>query len=414
MRSGQSVFVQGGAMTPVELVAALARRAGPSLTDVSVVSIHTEGPNELASEAASVSFRPKACFIGANLREAVAAGRADYVPCFLSEIPAFFRSRTLPVHVALVQVSPPDRHGFCSLGVSVDVAAAAVEMAAHVVALVNPRAPRTHGDGRVHVSKISRAVRGGARIAHEGVASAPTPEHEAIGAHVASLVPDGACVQAGIGLVPDAALRALSGHKNLGIHTELLSDGLLALIERGCVTNEHKAAFRGKTTTAFAVGSERLLAHVDDNPDVLFLETAATNCTHAIAANRRTVAINSAIEVDLTGQVAADSIGTYVYSGVGGQLDFMRGAALSEGGRPIIAFSARTHSGVSRIVPFLAQGAGVVTTRAHVYWVVTEHGIAELHGKSLRERALKLRDIAHPDDRGALDEAIFERFHTRG
>ncbi|KAG8460756.1 hypothetical protein KFE25_010811 [Diacronema lutheri] len=413
VRSGQSVFVQGAAMTPVALVSALARRAGPSLKDVSVVSIHTEGSNELASEAAAVSFRVRAMFLGANVRAAVAVGRADYVPCFLSEIPGFFRSGTIPVDVAFVQVSPPDKHGFCSLGLSVDVAVAAVERAKSVIALVNPRVPRTLGDGRVHVSRIARAVQSDAPVARD-IASKLEPLHERIGANVASLVDDGACVQAGIGLVPDAALLALRGHKQLGVHTEMFSDGLMDLLEQGVITNEHKRVQRGKTTTAFAVGSQRLLDYVDDNPNVLFLETSTTNDAGVIRQNPKTVAINSAIEVDITGQVVADSIGTYVYSGIGGQMDFMRGAALSDGGRPIIAFTSRTNKGVSRIVPMISPGAGVVTTRAHVYWVVTEHGIAELHGKSLRERALRLRDIAHPDDRAALDAAIVERFRTQG
>lgn len=306
VRSGQSVFVQGAAMTPVELVTALAHRAGPSLKGVTITSIHTEGPNELASEAASVSFRCAPMFLGANVRAAVAAGRADYVPCFLSEIPGFYRSGTIPVDVALIQVSPPDKHGFCSLGVSVDVAAAAVEKATHVIALVNPNVPRTLGDGRVHVSKIDRAVASNAPIARN-TGSKLEPLHEQIGKNIASLVSDGACIQAGIGLVPDAALLALQGHKELGVHTEMFSDGLLSLVNKGVITNQHKGVLRGKTTTAFAVGSQALLDYCDDNPNVLFLETGFTNDTNVIRKNSKTVAINSAIEVDLTGQARQPS-----------------------------------------------------------------------------------------------------------
>lgn len=411
VESGESVFVHGASMTPVELVSALARRAGPALKDVTIVSIHTEGRNDLVSEAAAVSFRSKSLFCGANVREAVAAGRADYVPCFLGEVPSFFRSRVVPVDVALIHVSPPDSHGFCSLGLSVDVAAAAVESASKVIALVNPNVPRTLGDSRVHVSQIDAAVECDRSVAHPAGAALGAV-HIAIGENIASLVADGACVQAGIGLVPDAALRALRGHKRLGVHTEMFSDGMLSLLESGVITNEHKGVQRGKSVTAFCIGSQRLLDFVDDNHDVLFKESSYTNDADVIRLNPNTVAINSAIEVDLTGQVVADSIGTRVYSGVGGQMDFMRGAAISQGGKPIIAFTARTERGVSRIVPLLKPGAGVVTTRAHVYYVVTEYGVAELHGKSLRERASALRDIAHPDDRAALDEAIFERFHV--
>jgi acyl-CoA hydrolase len=342
------------------------------------------------------------------MRKAVAEGRADYVPVFLSETSALFRQGVLPLDVALVQVSPPDRHGFCSLGVSVDASRAAVECARRVIALVNPNMPRSHGDGLVHVTRFAATVE----------TDAPLPEHprpqlsdveRAIGRNVAELVEDGATLQMGIGAIPDAVLRALKDHRRLGIHTEMFSDGLVDLYERGAVTGEEKRIHPGKIVATFVMGTRRTYDFLDDNPEVAMLDVAYVNDTAVIRRNPKVTAINSAIEVDLTGQVCADSIGTRMYSGVGGQMDFIRGAMLSEGGKPIIALPSATSRDESRIVPFLKPGAGVVTTRAHVQFIATEHGVADLRGKSLVERARALTGIAAPEHREALERATRER-----
>ncbi len=316
----------------------------------------------------------------------------------------------MPLDVALIMVSEPDKHGYCTLGVSVDVARSAVNAAKYVIAQVNPRVPRTHGDGMIHVSKINALVRQEVEL-HEAHFGESVGEAEIlIGQQVAALIEDRSTLQMGIGSIPDAVLRSLDQHKDLGVHTEMFSDGLVALMQKGVVTNKYKKIHPGKTVTAFALGSRKLYDFVDDNPAVAFLDVDYVNETSVIRRNKRVVAINSAIEIDITGQVCADSIGTYHFSGVGGQMDFMRGAALSEGGKPIIALTSRTAKGVPRIVPLLKPGAGVVTTRAHVHYVVTEYGAAYLFGKNLRERAKALIEIAHPDDREALDRAAAERF----
>jgi acyl-CoA hydrolase len=408
VRSGDRVFVHTAAAAPRLLVEALAARA-PELTEVEVVQLHTEGPAPYAAPGMERSFRVRCLFIGPNLRTAVAEGRADYVPVFLSEVPALFRQGILPLDVALVQVSPPDRHGFCSLGVSVDGSRAAVETARRVIALVNPRMPRAHGDALVHVSRFAATVE----------TDEPLPEHprpqlsdveRAIGRHVATLIEDGATLQMGIGAIPDAVLTALKDHRRLGIHSEMFADGVVELVERGVVTGEEKRIHPGKVVGTFAMGTRRLYDFIDDNPQVVMLDVAYVNDTAVIRRNPKVAAINSAIEVDLTGQVCADSIGTRMYSGVGGQMDFIRGAALSPGGKPIIALPSTTSRGDSRIVPYLKEGAGVVTTRSHVQWVVTEYGVANLHGRGLRERARALIGISHPDRREELERAAYERF----
>ncbi len=409
--SGQRVFVHTAAATPTVLTDALTARA-PALRDVELVHLHTEGPAAYAAPAYADSFRIRALFVSGNVRAAVNAGaRASYVPVFLSEVPGLFRDGILPLDVALVQVSPPDRHGFCSLGVSVDSSRAAVEAATHVIAQVNPHMPRTHGDGLLHEREIDWGVE----------VDTPLPTHappalseveRAIGAHCAGLVEDGATLQTGIGAIPDAVLAALTGHEDLGIHTEMFSDGVVDLVERGVVTGRHKAKHPGKVVGSFVMGTQRLYDFVDDNPQVVLLEADYVNDTAVICQNPKVVALNSAIEVDLTGQVCADSIGTRQYSGVGGQMDFIRGAALSEGGKPVIALPSTTRHGRTRITPFLKEGASVTTTRAHVHYVVTEYGVANLYGKDLKERAEALVAIAHPDHRAALEEAAFERFHA--
>jgi len=408
VRSGDRVFVHGVAATPHALLDALVARAD-ELRDVEVTHLHTEGPAPYAAPEMAGHFRTNALFVGANVRRAIAEGRGDYLPVFLSEVPLLFRRGILPLDVALVQVSPPDAHGFCSLGVSVDVARAAVQTAAHVVAQVNPQMPRTHGDGLIHVDHLDAMVWTDVPLP-EVHAADPSPEETAIGRHVAGLIEDGATLQMGIGAIPNAVLAALTGHRRLGIHTEMFSDGLIPLVEAGVVTNEDKRIHPGKIVSGFVMGTRRLYDFIDDNPMVAMLDIAYVNDTAVIRRNPRVTAINSAIEVDLTGQICADSIGTFQFSGVGGQMDFIRGASLSEGGKPILALPSVTGKGVSRIVPFLNPGAGVVTTRAHVHYVVTEHGVADLYGKNLRQRALALIEIAHPDHRDALMTAAAERF----
>jgi 4-hydroxybutyrate CoA-transferase len=406
--SGQRVFVQGGCAAPHVLLQALTDRAA-ELRDVEIVQLHTEGPAPYAAPELSASFRVNALFIGANLRAAVNEGRADYTPVFLSEVPALFRKGVLPLDVALVQVAPPDKHGYCSLGVSVDVALAAVQTAKLVIAQVNPQMPRTHGDGFLHVRNLHAAVLVDTPLL-EMAPAALGPVEQAIGRHIAGLVQDGATLQMGIGAIPDAALAALRDHRRLGVHTEMFSDGLVDLIRTGAVTGECKTVDRGKVVAGFAMGTRKLYDFIDDNPDVLLLDIAYVNDTAVIRSNPRVTAINSALEVDLTGQVCADSIGTRLYSGVGGQMDFMRGASLSEEGRPIIALPSVTSHGQSRIVAMLQPGAGVVTTRAHVHFIVTEWGVADLYGKSVRQRAQALAEVAHPDHREALHEAAGQRF----
>lgn len=408
IKSGDRVFIHGGAATPKLLVKAMADRHD-ELRRVEIVSIHTEGEAPYARPEMAESFRTNAFFIGANIRAAVDEGVADYVPIFLSEVSGLFRNGIMPLDVALVQVSPPDKHSYCSLGVSVDVARAAVQTAKHVVAQVNPEMPRTHGDGLIHVSDIDYAVEVHTPI-HEVPPAQMSDAEERIGKNCAELIEDGACLQMGIGGIPNAVLHALTGHKNLGIHTEMFSDGVIDLVERGVITGANKRVHPGKIVSTFIMGSRRLYDFVDDNPLVAVLDVAYVNDTAVIRRNPKVTAINSAIEIDLTGQVGADSMGTRQYSGVGGQMDFIRGASLSEGGKPIIALPSITAKGISRISPYLRLGTGVVTTRAHVHYVVTEFGVANLYGKNLRQRARMLIDIAHPSQRAMLEEKAFERF----
>lgn len=411
IKPGDRVFVHGGAATPHFLLHKLKERA-VELWNVEVVSISMQGDAVIADRKLKDSFRINSLFVSQNIREAVNDGRADYVPIFLSEIPILFRRNILPIDVAMVQVSPPDKHGYCSLGVSVDIAATAVKTAKYVIAQVNPKMPRTLGDGIVHVKEFDAMV----------LAEQPLPEvtyaddindiSMRIGAYCAELVEDGATLQMGIGSIPDAVLASLTNHKELGVHTEMFSDGIIPLIEKGIITNQHKKKYKGKTVTSFLLGSRKLYDFVDDNPSVVVLNIDYVNDTAVIRTNPKVTAINSAIEVDITGQVCADSIGAYHYSGVGGQMDFVRGASLSEGGKPIIALPSTTAKGVSRIAAFLKQGAGVVTTRAHAHYIVTEYGVAYLYGKNMRQRAKALIDIAHPNHREALERSAFERFRS--
>lgn len=398
--NGARVFIHGAAATPHLLIEALVEQA-PRFHNAELLHLHTFGEALYANEAFQDNFRVVNLFVGPNMRSKVDYDHVDYLPCFLSEIPALFRSERRPLDVALVHLSPPDRHGFCTLGTSVDVARAALEMSEIVIAQINPNMPRVHGDGFVHVDAIDYAVEVDVPIDE----APPRPLNNverAIGRHVAGLVEDGATLQMGIGAIPDAVLQALVHHKHLGIHTEMWSDGVLPLIESGAVDNSLKRVHPGKIVSGFLMGSRRLYDYVDDNPYAVLLDIGYVNNVSVIARNPRVTAINSAVEVDLTGQVCADSVGSRIISGVGGQMDFIRGASLSKGGKPIIALPSRTRHGHSRIVTTLKRGAGVVTTRAHVHYVVTENGVADLYGKTTSERAQALIAIAHPDDRELL------------
>lgn len=410
IRSGHRVFVHGSAQTPLFLMRELAKRA-PVLKDVELTFITVQGDILVDKPEYADAFHINCMFVSQSVRQAVNEGRADFIPVFLSDIPDLFRKQ-LHIDVALVQVSPPDKHGYCSLGVSVDVARSAVNTATHIIAQVNPRVPRTHGDSLVHTTRFSSMVYHEEELPEVDYGAKVGPEELKIGQLIAGLIEDGSTLQMGIGTIPDAVLKSLHHHKNLGVHTEMCSDGIIDLFDKDIINNVKKRIHPNKSVTGFAVGTRRLYDYMDDNPAFVFLDIDYVNDPHVIRRNPKVVAINSAIEIDITGQVCADSIGTVQYSGIGGQMDFMRGAALSEGGKPIIALSSRTSKGVNRIVPFLKNGAGVVTTRGHIHYVVTEYGVAYLFGKNLRQRAKALIDIAHPDDRAMLEQACGERFHN--
>lgn len=402
IRSGDRIFIHGGAATPHILLNALAARKD-ELENIETIHMHLEGELAILQPGCEKTFHPNAIFIGANLRKAANECHAQYIPVFLSEAPSLFRNNILPLDAALVTVSPPDEHGWCSLGVSVDIAKAAVDCAKKVIAIINTNFPRTLGDSFIHVSRFNAIVESNEAIP-ESKLTVPDDAELVIGKKIAALVDDGATLQMGIGGIPDAALKFLGSHKNLGIHTEMFSDGLLPLIECGAVNNSLKAKHRGKTVTGFVLGSRKLYDFVNNNPSVLFLDIAYVNDTDVIRKNPKVTAINSALEIDLSGQVCADSIGYKIYSGVGGQMDFIRGASLSKEGKPIIAMKSITSKGESKIVPMLKPGAGVVTTRAHVHYIVTEYGVAYLFGKNLAQRTKELIQIAHPSHRAMLEE----------
>lgn len=413
VQPGHRVFVHGSAATPLTLLHALFDRAS-ELSDVELISISTLGDIGLDKPGVKDAFFINSLFVSANVRQVVNTEHGDYVPVFLSEIPRLFDRGIMPIDVALVHVSPPDRHGLCSLGVSVDVARAAVRNAKVLIGQVNPNMPRTHGEGHVHVSRFDALVEVNDALPEVDYRTRIGDCERTIARHCAELIEDGSTLQMGIGAIPDAILGALEHHKDLGIHTEMCSNGIMPLLEKGVITNRFKKKHPGRVVTSFALGTRQLYDLFHDNPDFAFLDAQYVNDGKVIRANPKVVAINSAIEMDLTGQVCADSIGTWQYSGVGGQMDFMRGAALSDGGKPIIAMASVTGKGVSKIVPYLKEGAGVVTTRAHMHWVVTEHGTAYLYGKNLRQRAEALIAIAHPDHREALERAARERFVREG
>ncbi|MBX3217227.1 MAG: acetyl-CoA hydrolase/transferase family protein [Labilithrix sp.] len=409
VQSGQRVFIHGSAATPSSLLAALLDRAG-EVTGVELVAISTLGAVDWRRPAVQKHMFLSSLFVSANVREWVDGHSGDYVPVFLSEIPALFRERRLPLDVAVLQVSPPDAHGYCSLGTSIDAALAASQEAATIIAQINPKMPRTLGDSHIHQSRITVAIEEERELPEVHYAAQADAGTERIGRFVAELVEDGSTLQMGIGAIPDAVLRFLGDHKGLGVHTEMFSDGVVPLVEKGVITNEHKKVERGKIVTTFVLGTRTVYDFVHDNPFVAFRDVAWVNDTSVIRKNQKVVAINSAIQIDLTGQVCADSIGVHQYSGIGGQMDFMRGASLSVGGKPIIAMPSTTRKGISRIVPMLNPGAGVVTTRGHVQHVVTEHGVVNLYGKGLQERARLLIGIAAPQHREELERAYRERF----
>jgi 4-hydroxybutyrate CoA-transferase len=401
VKSGQQVFMQGAAATPTTLLEALVKRA-PELTDVKIVHMHAEGPHPHCAPEMQGHFLHRALFIGPNARQAINEGRAEFIPVFLSDIPQLFYKRILPLDVALINVSPPDEHGCCSLGTSVDCALAGVSCAKVVIAQLNKSMPRTLGDSFVHVSKIDYAVEIDQPPYAHGDGEIGDVERR-IGEFVADLIPDEATLQMGIGAIPSAVGLHLDHKRDLGIHTEMFTDVLVDLVERGVVTSRKKTVNGGKIVACFMMGTQRLYNFVDNNPLVEMRQVDYTNDTSVIRRQRRMTAVNSAIEVDLTGQVCADSIGHKMYSGVGGQMDFMRGAALAEEGLAIIGLPSTAAGGkVSRITIALKEGAGVTTTRSHVRTVVTEYGVAELFGQSVRERAKRLIAVAHPDFRDEL------------
>ena len=406
IKNGDTIWCHSMAATPYAMLDALAAVAS-NRQDLTLLSLHTEKSGALCDPALRGHLRQRVFFVGGPTRPAVQCGLADYVPMFLSEIPKLFRNQEQKLDVAIIQVSPPDQHGLCSLGVSVEATRAAMHSAGNIIAQINPNMPRTHGDSFVHLRDFAAYVELPTSIP-EHLPAAQDAITQQIGRHVASLIRDGDCLQMGIGAIPDATLACLGDRQHLGIHTEMFSDGVLPLLEKGVFTNRNKTRHPGKIVTTFAMGSQKLYDFVDDNPEVVFLDVEYTNDTAVIRQNPQVVAINSALQVDLSGQVCADSLGTRIYSGVGGQMDFVRGASLSEGGRAIIALPATAANGtVSRISSLLSPGAGVVTTRAHVQYIVTEYGVACLRARSLTERAKALIAIAAPQFREQLARQAF-------
>jgi len=407
IQSGAHIYVHGQAATPLHLIDALIAHATSSkLKEIELLHLHTIGPARYADAEFEGVFKVTNFFLGANMRPKLNHRNVDYLPCFLSEIPVLIRSKRRPVDVALIQVSPPDQHGYCSLGTSVDATKAAVETASLVIAQINDQMPRTHGDGIVHISQIHHAVTINEPIFETSPAVLSEVEKK-IGELAASMIEDGSTLQMGIGAIPDAVMLSLKNHKNLGIHTEMWTDGALELILSGAVNNSKKKVHPGKTVSTFLMGTKKVYDFIHDNPSIVQLDASYVNHPSVIARNPKVVAINSAVEIDLTGQICADSIGGRIISGVGGQVDFITGAGMSVGGKAIIALPSRTHRGESRITAQLKAGAGVVTTRAHVHHVITEFGIADLYGKTIAERTRELIRIAHPDDRAMLEKEAY-------
>ncbi|WP_303317091.1 acetyl-CoA hydrolase/transferase C-terminal domain-containing protein [Flavivirga abyssicola] len=406
INSNNRVYVQAAAAAPQLLMNAMTERH-EELRNVEVCHLHVEGETGYANPKLSDSFHVNSFFIGNNVRHTLTAGNGSYTPVFLSELPLLFKRNILPLDVALIHVSVPDKHGYCSLGVSVEASLAAIDNAKIVIAQVNEQMPRTHGDGIIHITEIDLFVECNEPIPAHAYGN-PSAIENKIGDYVASLIEDKSTLQMGIGTIPNAVLSRLTNHKDLGLHTEMFSDGVIDLILKDVINGNFKGVNPGRALATFLIGSKRLYDYVDDNPFVEMRASDYVNDVSVIKQNPRMVAINSAIEIDLTGQVCADSIGAKMYSGVGGQMDYIRGASLSHGGKAIIALPSITKKGVSRIVPSLKPGAGVVTTRAHVHHVVTEYGIANLYGKTIQERVKALVDIAHPDHREYINKTYYE------
>ncbi len=409
IKSNDNIFVHTAGAAPQALINAMVDRAD-ELKNVNIYHLHTDGEAPYVQEKYRGIFQANSLFIGTNVRKAIQDGRANFIPCFLSEIPSLFRKKIIPLDVALLQVSPPDKHGYCSLGVSVDASKAAMDMSEHVIAQINKNMPRTHGDGLVHISKIDAFVEMDEKL-HETILPPSGEIEDKIGGHIAGLIEDGSTLQMGIGTIPNAVLSKLNNHKDLGIHTEMFSDGVIPLVQSGVINGKHKVVHPGKIISGFVIGTQKVYDFIDDNPMVNLLDIAYVNDARIIRRNPKQISINSAIEVDITGQVCADSIGTRFYSGVGGQMDFIRGASLSEGGKPIIALPSVTSRNKTKIVATLTPGAGVVTTRAHVHYIVTEWGVAHLYGKSIKERIKLMINIAHPDHREHIEREAYESYH---
>ena len=410
IKSGDHIHLSSVASAPQCLIKAMCDRGrAGELKDVHIHHLHTEGPAPYSEPEFEGVFQLDSFFVGGNVRKTTQAGYADYIPVFLSETQKLYRSGAVPCNVAMIQVSRPDKHGFVSLGTSVDATLAAVECADTVIAVVNKYVPRAFGDAMIPMSKIDLFVEDDQPL-EEAHFSEPNEVEVAIGKHCAALIEDGATLQMGIGAIPNAVLAQLGGHKNLGIHTEMFADGVLPLVEAGVINGEAKNIDKGKMVSTFLMGSQKVYDFIHDNPGVMMMDVGYTNDPFVIAKNDKVTAINSALQVDLTGQVCADSLGRKFYSGVGGQIDFIYGASLSKGGKAIIAMPSITNKGVSKIADALNEGAGVVTTRNHIHWFVTENGAVDLYGKSLQERARLIISVAHPSAQEALDEAAFNRY----
>ena len=410
IKSGDHIHLSSVASAPQCLIKAMCERGrSGELKDVHIHHLHTEGPAPYAEPEFEGIFQLDSFFVGGNVRKVTQSGYADYIPIFLSETQKLYRSGAVPCNVAMIQVSRPDKHGYVSLGTSVDATLAAVECADHVIAVVNKYVPRSFGDAMIHSSRINYFVEDDQPL-EEAHFSTPNEVETKIGNLCAELVEDGATLQMGIGAIPNAVLAQLGNHKNLGVHTEMFADGVLPLVEKGVINGAAKNIDKGKMVSTFLMGSQKVYDFIDDNPGVLMMDVGYTNDPFVIAKNDRVTAINSALQVDITGQVCADSLGRKFYSGVGGQIDFIYGASLSKGGKAIIAMPSITNKGVSKISDVLTEGAGVVTTRNHIHWFVTENGAVDLYGKSLQERARLIISVAHPSAQEALDEAAFNRY----
>ena len=410
IKSGDHVHLSSVASAPRILIDAMVERGrNKELKNVHVHHLHTEGPAPYAAPEFEGIFQLDSFFVGGNVRKVTQSGYADYIPIFLSETQRLYRAGVLPCDVAMIQVSPVDKHGYVSLGTSVDATLAAVECAKTVIAVINPNVPRAFGDAFIHISQIDIFCEDNTPL-KEAHFAVPNEIETQIGKNCAALIEDGACLQMGIGSIPNAVLAQLTNHKDLGIHTEMFADGVLPLVESGVINGRNKGTDKGKMVSTFLMGSQKVYDFIDNNPGVLMMDVGYTNDPYIIAKNPKMTAINSALQVDITGQVCADSLGTTFYSGVGGQIDFIYGASQSKGGKAIIAMPSVTNKGVSKIAPVLNAGAGVVTTRAHMHYFVTEYGAVDLYGKSLQERAKAIISVAHPDHREALEKAAFERF----